>query len=488
MKKIYAVKIGRTPGIYFSWEECKEQTDKFHGAIYRSFPDVASAENYLNDDEDTKTLKEQTDDINEQIEKMIANSDDSIVNAFVDGSVSSDKSVYSYGVLLFYTIEDTVKRVTLYKSMKDEEGLKHFQFAGEIKAAIAALKWAIDKEYKHINIFYDYAGIEHFATGYYKKANNVISKEYVDFIKSIEGLIKINFHKIESHSGIKYNDEVDALAKRALTEKGFRTYKDGSFYVYGLRKNDWISIVEKLNLGTVKDQISIAEDEIKDGLVRLTLQRKDEKLTISIYHNSTSYMQGKQTKLIETLILESIDYLDNTEDIREFLNRYHAIQIETTEIEILGHIKMPDVNFRVLQPKIRLQFECVLYNYLISANMPEFSSLITPSFKISEFYLHHILGTCLGNTTTINGKNNFGFFSKNSNNQFEYNGDTGSYHDVEISILNELYNFYNKTRHIYSHWSSNDIDAAVISSMEEARLILDEAYVLFDKCHSIFYT
>ena len=36
-QKYYAVKSGRIPGIYKSWDDCKKQTDGFSSAIYKSF-------------------------------------------------------------------------------------------------------------------------------------------------------------------------------------------------------------------------------------------------------------------------------------------------------------------------------------------------------------------------------------------------------------------------------------------------------------------
>lgn len=47
MAKIYAVAKGRVPGIYYSWEECRKQVDGFPGAEYESFKDSCAAENYL---------------------------------------------------------------------------------------------------------------------------------------------------------------------------------------------------------------------------------------------------------------------------------------------------------------------------------------------------------------------------------------------------------------------------------------------------------
>ena len=37
-KAVYVVKVGRKPGIYATWAECKAQVDGFNGAVYKAFP------------------------------------------------------------------------------------------------------------------------------------------------------------------------------------------------------------------------------------------------------------------------------------------------------------------------------------------------------------------------------------------------------------------------------------------------------------------
>ena len=39
MGKIYAVRKGRKPGLYHSWEDCKAQVHGYSGAEYKSFGD-----------------------------------------------------------------------------------------------------------------------------------------------------------------------------------------------------------------------------------------------------------------------------------------------------------------------------------------------------------------------------------------------------------------------------------------------------------------
>lgn len=45
--KYYAVRKGRIPGIYHSWDECRAQVDKFSGAEFKSFHSEKEAELYL---------------------------------------------------------------------------------------------------------------------------------------------------------------------------------------------------------------------------------------------------------------------------------------------------------------------------------------------------------------------------------------------------------------------------------------------------------
>jgi ribonuclease HI len=45
--KWYAVRVGRVPGIYTTWDECQKQTNGFSGAIFKSFPTRSEAEAFL---------------------------------------------------------------------------------------------------------------------------------------------------------------------------------------------------------------------------------------------------------------------------------------------------------------------------------------------------------------------------------------------------------------------------------------------------------
>jgi ribonuclease HI len=44
--KYYAVRAGKTPGVYMTWKECQEQTTGFKGASYKSFTSRQDADDF----------------------------------------------------------------------------------------------------------------------------------------------------------------------------------------------------------------------------------------------------------------------------------------------------------------------------------------------------------------------------------------------------------------------------------------------------------
>ena len=86
------------------------------------------------------------------------------------------------------------------------------QVAGEIKAVIEAVRWCINKSIKEITIYHDYNGLEMWAKGIWK-TKKPVSKAYAEFMKKVS--INIKWVKIESHTGVKWNEYADKLAKNA---------------------------------------------------------------------------------------------------------------------------------------------------------------------------------------------------------------------------------------------------------------------------------
>ncbi len=84
--------------------------------------------------------------------------------------------------------------------------------------AMNAIKWAYENNYQRIVIYHDYEGIARWATGDWK-TNQVGTRKYKEFIQKFNRRIDIQFEKVTAHSGDKYNDEADSLAKEALLKQ-----------------------------------------------------------------------------------------------------------------------------------------------------------------------------------------------------------------------------------------------------------------------------
>ena len=62
--KYYAVKKGRNPGIYTSWDLCLKEVKGYKGAVYKSFKKKEDAEDFL---EDKKIELDMDGEINEKL-------------------------------------------------------------------------------------------------------------------------------------------------------------------------------------------------------------------------------------------------------------------------------------------------------------------------------------------------------------------------------------------------------------------------------------
>ena len=189
--KYYAVKKGRNPGIYTSWDSCLKEVKGFSGAVYKSFKTKEDAINFMED-----------------IEKKIEVDKDTVI-AYVDGSFNLPEKIYGAGVVL---IKDGNEEC--FKKSYSDSFYTHRNVAGEVKASELAINLAIEKGYKKIIIYHDYQGIKSWADGEWK-TNNELTKSYKTFIDRKREEIQIGFVKVKGHSNDKYNDLADRLAKDA---------------------------------------------------------------------------------------------------------------------------------------------------------------------------------------------------------------------------------------------------------------------------------
>ncbi len=133
------------------------------------------------------------------------------ITAYVDGSYNVATKEYSYGAVIFAGD----KKECFSEKFNDPELATMRNVAGELEGSMKAMRYAVEAGAKELDIFYDYEGIEKWCTGAWK-TNKDGTKAYKAFYEQISKKVKVNFHKVKGHSGDRYNDEADILAKAAL--------------------------------------------------------------------------------------------------------------------------------------------------------------------------------------------------------------------------------------------------------------------------------
>ena len=132
--------------------------------------------------------------------------------AYVDGSFNPEVNKYAFGLVLIHPdgyIEEKCG------SGDSPDALQQRNVSGEMIASMLSVKWANINQYKNLDIYYDYSGIECWVTGAWK-AKNPLTQKYRDYMQNAGNQIKINFYKVKSHSNDKYNEMADKLAKEGL--------------------------------------------------------------------------------------------------------------------------------------------------------------------------------------------------------------------------------------------------------------------------------
>lgn len=190
-EKFYAVKDKDNKLIFNNYEDVKKILPTLKSPTHKSFSTLEEAKAFLDGKE-----------IQTEVSGPIA---------YIDGSYDDKTGCYSFGGVLI--IDDNIYQFN--KKYEPDEYSSMRNVAGEIKGAGYIINYCINRGIKEINIFYDYIGIEMWYTGAWK-AKSKIAVDYVNFLNKNKDKIKINFHKVKSHTNVKYNDMADMLAKKVL--------------------------------------------------------------------------------------------------------------------------------------------------------------------------------------------------------------------------------------------------------------------------------
>ena len=111
--------------------------------------------------------------------------------------------------LLYYT------RAISYESYNDDT--EKYMIIAAAWGNEKAIEWCIEHGIQNLILYHDYIGIQKWAEHEWK-CNIPLTENYQKFIDSIKDKICIQFCKCAAHTGIRYNEMADQLAKDAITE------------------------------------------------------------------------------------------------------------------------------------------------------------------------------------------------------------------------------------------------------------------------------
>ena len=218
--KFYAVRKGKKPGIYKTWDECKNQVNGFPGAEYKSFKTKSEANAYMG-------LSQPAKNIAPKITKS--------------GSITlySDGGSRNHGNKLGQHVKDDDKAAWAYLIIKD--GKKHYASDGEFGATnnkmevlglVNALQYIIDQGWQNesINAILDSKYVlDSITKGWlnswrrrgWKKSDGTIIKNKNEFMQlsALLGQFKhLNFKWTKGHADNSGNNFVDKLLNEKMDD------------------------------------------------------------------------------------------------------------------------------------------------------------------------------------------------------------------------------------------------------------------------------
>lgn len=471
-KKIYAIKKGKQTGLFYSWNECKEAVNGYSGAEYKGFETEEEAKDYL----ENKVQEIKAEEREEIIDNKLV--------AYVDGSFDEKIGKYAFGCIILTPRGETIKESG---NGNEPDSLAIRNVAGEMLGAMYAVQWAINNGYHDLEIHYDYEGIEKWAQGEWR-TKNVLTKKYADFMKEKSGILKISYQKVKAHSGNHYNEEVDKLAKIALTEgNGIPKVKRGDFWftVEGISDEDLSTVIELVIEEIGENNLIIEKKDIAHGnVISIKSSKNKDRVVVTHYKRSDKVvMQGKPKEIFSTII-GYITELIEVEEIPRIFNNTYNLNIDKDEVHSEFQFYMPNAYDRLPSKKMERVLHQAVYNLKITGDLFDGTYLAQPAMRVVEAQLKSILIECgiIPNARYVK-ENSFDMFDKVGI-KYKLKPDRyGNAKPEQIKYIGNIYTFYNSNRHSIEHWDDPiaPIDTTELLNVERAHDLIKRALAIIDE-------
>lgn len=456
--KYYAVKAGRTKGVFDSWAACQESINGFAGADFKSFSTQEEAKAYINNvDIALRTIK--TD-----IEQ-------GYVVAFCDGSFDKNKNRYSFGVLI---IDSAMQEHEVCGSAKNSKYTSSNNIIGEILGVINALDWAVSNGCEKIKVYHDYEGLSKWISGEWEAKSEAAKSFVAIYNKKYADLLQVEFEKVKGHSNNRYNDKADELAKRALSDNARVPIKGDSWFTIPYFKPDELQTIMNI-ISDDHTELNIKKNEKANSTV-YKLELGKYKLTVTLFKsgNKKLLVQGSNTILFQILITY-INELKGVNADHVFADAYRK-SIDSKKIDA-GVNSICSIFPAGYPENIKRLVRQSIINLSYFVEGEDYSQYVFPALKALEGHMKYLFDKA---GVTIISKQGFCHFGKDAANNAYYLPASVISGSVLRNKLNEYYNFYNKTRHTIFHFGD------IIGGTDSTRMIerKNDADVLIKKCLS----
>lgn len=194
----YGVAVGKNIGVYYSWDECKEQVLNYPNAKYKKFDSEIEARTFV----DMYKVKEDTIDYSNYFK------------VYTDGS-NLDNLIFAFGFVILDPDNKVLYKA--YQGFKENKLSVHRNISGECFGVLQALKYCKEHNIHKILVYHDYIGLKHWAEGSWKTNSPiaVLYKEKIDEFRKNNDF-DFQFVWVKGHNKDKWNEEADRLAKLGL--------------------------------------------------------------------------------------------------------------------------------------------------------------------------------------------------------------------------------------------------------------------------------
>lgn len=276
VKTYYVVHIGKIPGIYQNWEECKKQIDKFEGAIFKKFTDKKDAEEFLKNGfgngKKPKIITRRENEDKKNTEKILDETLDASNTLFIYTDGSCIRGGMNSLTRAGYGIYIPDKNIEVSAPLLNQKLTNN---RAEITAIIESFKYLDETDLdKKICILTDsqYSMYIFHGTGERYEKNNYRNNEgkevpNIDLIKKLLELKRkynINLLKIRAHTNKK--DEYskgNELADKLATQGAFTELSTNEKNVF----NNLCNKKKKSKSIYDSEDISETEDEYENNVV-----------------------------------------------------------------------------------------------------------------------------------------------------------------------------------------------------------------------------